>query len=257
MERRENKTMSGFSDPSEEYIHWNKQKEGNKNYSTFMENAVAPQRNPYGLAGNKAAMDYYTMQGPARKPTDNNPFMNVPIDDYDAPQNYSKAEPDCGEECQQSFYKRLFRTPDDALWSRQASERQFYTMPVSSVPNEQTKFAEWLYGKNFVGKSGSIYDRYGYPYTPDSLVNTGANAGVPENGGQLESNFGVPYTYGASPWAGNLNYGYGMGGIPGGIPMMAPDGPTSNMMSTNPYPLTPVYSNMQYPQMQFNGQTKK
>jgi hypothetical protein len=239
--------FSSFSDPSDEFIEYNEKINDNKTYADFMKTTLAPQRNPYGEAGNKASMGYYNTQGTARAPTDNNPFMNVPIEDYDKQNIHGKAEPNCGKACQDSFYKRLFRSPDDALWNRQASERQFYTMPVTTVPNEQIKFAEWLYGNNYVGKSGSIYDRYGYPYTPDSMVNTGANAASPQNGGQMETNAGTPYTVGASPYTSNLNYGYGFGGIPGGVPMMGYGQPYSPMMSTNPYPLVPVYPMYQYP----------
>ena len=76
-----------------------------------------------------------------------------------------------------------------------------------------------LYGNNQVGKTGSIYDRYGYPYTPDSLINTGINAASPQNGGQVDNNFGTPVVAGASPWVNNPNYGYGFGGVPGGMPL--------------------------------------
>ena len=166
--------------------------------------------------------------------------MNVPISNYDIPQNYGKAENHCGKSCKKNFYKNLFRSPDDALWERQSSERQFYTTPNTSVPNEQNKFAMWLYGNNQVGKTGSIYDRYGYPYTSDSLINTGVNAASPQNGGQVDNNFGTPNVQGASPWVNNPNYGYGFGGVPGGIPFTNLV-PMSPQMATYPMPYFPVY----------------
>ena len=224
------------------YLEWLDEVEKNKNYSNFMALTTAPQNNPFGISGNKAAMKNLELQKPARTPTDNNPFMNVPLTAYDIPQRYSRSEPECGQKCKKNFYKSLFRSPDDALWNRSASERQFYTAPNTSVPNEQTKYAMWLYGNNQVGKSGSIYDRYGYPYTPDSLVNTGVNAASPQNAGQVETNYGTPEVYGSSPWVNNVNYGYGFGGIPGGIPysnnVMA-----SPTMSTQPMSYFPQYPN--------------
>lgn len=223
-----------------EYLSWNQNID--KNYGNFMKMTMAPQRNPYGLGGNKAAMKHLELQKPARRTTTNNPFMNVPIVDYDKQQKYGRSEPECGPQCKKNFYKSLFQSPDDALWNRAASERQFYTTPNTSVPNEQTKFAEWLYGNNYVGKSGSLYDRYGYPYTPDSLVNTGVNAASPQNAGQLDNNFGTPWVAGSSPWVNNPNYGYGFGGIPGGIPYPTMT-PASPMMMMNPYPITPVFPN--------------
>lgn len=217
-----------------QYIDW--QSNQPVNYGNFMNITAAPQNNPYGLTGNKEAMTLYESDKPQRPSTDRNPFMNVPISNYNIPQKFSKAEPECNTTCKKNFYKSLFRSPDDALWNRQASERQFYTTANSSVPNEQGKLAQWLYGKNEVGKSGSIYDRYGYPYTSDSLVNTGNNAASPQNGGQMDNNFGTPIVQGASPWVNNPNYGYGFGGVQGGIPF---HNLTMSSKTINPYPYFP------------------
>lgn len=223
-----------------EYLTWSDQM--NRNYGNFMEMTTSPKRNPYGITGNKAAMKHLELQKPARKTTGKNPFMNVPITDYDRPQKFGRSENECGPKCKKNFYKTLFQSPDDALWNRSSSERQFYTTPNTSVPSEQTKFAEWLYGTNEVGKTGTIYDRYGYPYTSDSLVSTGVNAASPQNAGQVENNFGTPFVAGSSPWVNNPNYGYGFGGIPGAIPYpnMTPSNP---MMMMAPYPLVPVFPN--------------
>lgn len=217
-----------------------------KEYSNFMEMTAAPQRNPYGLTGNKEAMKELELQKPARQTTKNNPFMNVPLTDYGVAQNYGRSESECGSECKKNFYRSLFQSPSDNLWQKSASERQYYTTANTSVPNEQVKFAQWLYGNNQVGKTGSIYDRYGYPYTADSLVNTGVNAASPQNAGQIENNYGTPMVPGASPWVNNPNYGYGFGGIPGGIPynnaMYA-----SPMYQLSPYPMMPHFSPSQQP----------
>lgn len=222
----------------DEYTNW--QSKQDKNYGNFMNLTTAPQRNPFGITGNKAALTKYELQKPDRPTNTKNPFMNVPISNYNIPQKFGKAQPHCGQKCKKNFYKSLFQSPDDALWNRQASERQFYTTANSSVPNEQVKFAEWLYGMNQVGKTGSIYDRYGYPFTPDSLVNTGVNAASPQNAGQVNNNFGAPVVQGASPWVNNPNYGYGFGGIPGGMPFHnLTMGPPS--MMTSPHPFFPVY----------------
>lgn len=222
----------------DDYTNWLSEQQ--VNFDNFLKLTTAPQNNPFGITGNREALKKYELQKPRREPTNNNPFMNVSIGDYNIPQRFSKAEPYCGTGCQKNFYDKLFQSPDDALWERSASERQFYTMPNSSVPNEQTKFAQWLFGNNFVGKSGTLYDRYGYPYTPDSIVNTGINASVPQNAGQVDNNYGVPMTEGASPWVNNINYGGSFGGVPGAVPF--PNltiGPGADFL--NPMPLMPTF----------------
>lgn len=220
----------------DEYTNW--MSDMSRNYDNFFQMAVPPQRNPFGVAGYPPALKQLELQLPGRPTNMNNPFKNVPIRDYGIPQRYGKSS---GENPNPNFYKKMFQSPDDALWHRQASEAQFVTQPVTSVPNEQVKFAEWLWGKSMVCKTGSIYDRYGFPYTPDSLVCNGFNAAEPENGGSLNNGYGVPATYpNASPFSKNLNYGYGFGGIPGGI-QMSNIQPTGGSWQLNPYPLVPHF----------------
>jgi hypothetical protein len=223
----------------DDYTNWKSNQ--NNDYSNFMEMTTQPQNNPFGIAGNREAMKSLELQKPVRQSTQNNPFMNVEIQDYNIPQKYGRSKGYCDDTCKKNYYRLLIQSPDDALWQRQASERQFYTTPNTSVPNEQKKFAEWLYGKNFVGKTGTIYSRYGYPYTPDSLVNTGFNAASPENAGQVDNNYGTPITTpNASPWVNNPNYGYGFGGIPGAIPFHNIEDSPPNMQMM-PMPLFPVF----------------
>lgn len=120
-----------------------------------------------------------------RKSTLRNPFMNVGINEYNNAKHDSSMK--CDQTCDKNFYGKMFRTPDDYLWSRQSSQRQFITNPNTSIPNKQNEFAQWLYGQKHVGKSGTIYNRYGYKVTPDSLVSTGYNASTPSNAGQHEN----------------------------------------------------------------------
>jgi len=42
------------------------------------------------------------------------------------------------------FNHELFRDVDE-LWEKKNSQRQFYTVPNTSVPNNQVEFAHWLY----------------------------------------------------------------------------------------------------------------
>ena len=68
---------------------------------------------------------------------------------------------------------------------------------------------------------------------------TGFNAASPENGGQLDNNYGVPSTEpNASPWVNNPNYGWGFGGIPGGVPMQNLSSESNALV---PFPLVPHF----------------
>ena len=61
-------------------------------------------------------------------PKKDNPFMNVLISDY----------------TEDHFEHNLYRDVSD-VWNRTHSQRQFYTMPNTTIPNKQREFAEWLY----------------------------------------------------------------------------------------------------------------
>lgn len=104
---------------------------------------------------------------PCRAPTKDNPFMNVSIGSYDRPQKYKGA---CNstkkikKEIKDIFYNDLYQPVSD-VWQKNNSQRQFYTAPVNSVPNDQGAFAQWLYGQPYVCKDG------------DSQVCTGFEAG--------------------------------------------------------------------------------
>jgi hypothetical protein len=87
-------------------------------------------------------------RGLCMKPTKENPFMNVRMSDY---KDFPSRPPACNiakrpvnKLAQNYFNDGLYRNVDD-IFGRQASDRQFYTMPVTTIPNDQTKFAEWLY----------------------------------------------------------------------------------------------------------------
>ena len=54
------------------------------------------------------------------------------------------------------FNNNLYKDVSD-IWSKNNSQRQFYTMPWTTYPNKQGEFAEWLYGNMTSCKSDS-YD---------------------------------------------------------------------------------------------------
>ena len=135
--------------------------------------------------------------GRVRLPHNNNPMMNVPITAYDTHQKYDDYDrylvgngfnaPLIKEETESDLLKKLFQDPGDKIFDRMNSQRQWYSMPVGSVPSDQTEFAENLYGREYVCKSGSIWSRYDIAYTDDSLACTGFEGdGAVTNFGQIQ-----------------------------------------------------------------------
>ena len=81
------------------------------------------------------------------KPTINNPMMNINLitdkrnkpaacEYYDDPQTAAEVE--------KKFEYNLYRDVSD-LYNKRNSQRQYYTAPSTTIPNEQTAFAKWLY----------------------------------------------------------------------------------------------------------------
>ena len=81
-----------------------------------------------------------------RPPTKDNPFMNPPISDFNtnAPVACNSDDEDIKNSITKSFNSDLYRDIDDAF-NKMNSQRQFYTVPNTSIPNNQGEFANWLY----------------------------------------------------------------------------------------------------------------
>lgn len=80
-------------------------------------------------------------------PTRNNPFMNVMQNEYiDNPTR----PPACDyesvkEEVEDHWGFNLYQDVGEALWNRNNSQREWFTMPWTTIPNDQGSFANWLY----------------------------------------------------------------------------------------------------------------
>lgn len=83
---------------------------------------------------------------PCVTPTKNNPFMNVMLtDNYKRPAacrsiNNKKIQEQVDKHFSNNLYKDV-----SSIFNKRNSQRSFYTMPNTTVPNDQTKFANWLY----------------------------------------------------------------------------------------------------------------
>ena len=84
-----------------------------------------------------------------QKPTEDNPMGNVLITDFtDAPNRleacyYSSVKPPTSGRI--PFDSGRSRSPLPK-YMRNALDRQFVSNPVTKIPGDQTRFAEWLYG---------------------------------------------------------------------------------------------------------------
>ncbi len=84
---------------------------------------------------------------PCTEPTTSNPFMNfnyITDDRFRAPACKSFDNKQVKEEIEDKFNYNLYRDVGD-LYSKNNSQREYYTMPSTEVISDQTSFAKWLY----------------------------------------------------------------------------------------------------------------
>jgi hypothetical protein len=93
------------------------------------------------------------MSSSCTRPTIDNPFMNVTMKDMlntdgnkivDRPPACDTTDPEVKKEIDDNFNHNLFRDVND-IFGKMNSQRQFYTMPSTTIPNAQDEFARWLY----------------------------------------------------------------------------------------------------------------
>ena len=86
-------------------------------------------------------------KGTCKRPTKDNPFMNPDITQYgtgDVPAACNADDEDINDRMTVFFNHDLFRDVDE-LWEKKNSQRQFYTIPNTSVPNNAIEFARWCW----------------------------------------------------------------------------------------------------------------
>jgi hypothetical protein len=85
-------------------------------------------------------------------PTLDNPFMNVTMKDMlnidpkkpGRPKACDITNPEVKQKMDEMFNHNLFKDVND-VFGKMNSQRQFYTMPNTTIPNAQDDFAKWLY----------------------------------------------------------------------------------------------------------------
>ena len=87
--------------------------------------------------------------------TKNNPFMNVLMSDYkiNPKRKACKIDNRVRKVISKNFNHNLYKDVSD-VYEKSNSQRQYYTMPSTTIPNDQSSFAKWLYKVPSTCKSG-------------------------------------------------------------------------------------------------------
>jgi hypothetical protein len=93
------------------------------------------------------------------KPTTENPFMNINLitdnkEKQEAPSSWNNEN--MQKDIEDKFGYNLYRDVGD-LYGKSNSQREYYTMPSTTIPNNQTSFAKWCYSVGPTCKEKSIY----------------------------------------------------------------------------------------------------
>ena len=112
------------------------------------------------LMNNQSSEDLINgLEGSCKTPTKNNPFMNPEIYDYNTKNVEEPACTSYNNKGVQNYADKLFssslvRDVND-LFGKGNSQRQFYTVPGNSIPNDQDPFSKWLYATPKTCKEGN------------------------------------------------------------------------------------------------------
>ena len=92
-------------------------------------------------------------------PSKNNPFMNLNITDYGTSKMSKPAlKGNRVNKTVSSYFDKMYKNTDD-LHEKETFLRQYYTMPVTTVPDNRLKFAKWCYrGKRNCKTNNDCYN---------------------------------------------------------------------------------------------------
>ena len=127
-----------------ELITMNKEREGFADATNLGPVATTP--------GDTDPTEIYDVIGvgaaPATVPNSKNPFMNVLVDEIKyhptRPAAMSVSDPSIQVGLDDFFRTEFYSDPTD-VFGRSQSQRQFITMPSTSIQNDQASYKDWLY----------------------------------------------------------------------------------------------------------------
>lgn len=102
-------------------------------------------------------------------PSKDNPFMNVLMSEYATNPQRKRActvtEGKTKTRVKKLFENNLYRDVSD-IYDKNASDRNFYTTPITTIPNDQNSFAQYCYGGGKTCKQGNGTKCYQNTYRP-------------------------------------------------------------------------------------------
>lgn len=175
-DRKINLRRKEKSDEKEKYKKFKKMPNSfmeSNNLSEFKENELSGNNFEVGILDSDGKINYGKYYGPetdtyekidnlytseekeeyqkatCRRPTYENPFMNPSPTDFNndkdnIPQACNVDDEEINNDINLKFHEKMFRNIDD-VFDRENSIRQFYTLPSTSIPNNQIEFAKWCY----------------------------------------------------------------------------------------------------------------
>jgi len=113
-------------------------------------------------------------------PSKDNPFMNLLVSDYannpNRPKSCDVRDTAVRDEVNRLYNSNLFLDVDD-IWEKRNSQREFYSVADSRIPNDRESFAKWVYDdrnhscrENYICKNDLRFDQAG-PMPSDIMKN--------------------------------------------------------------------------------------
>jgi hypothetical protein len=95
-----------------------------------------------------------------KRPTIDNPFMNPLLTDYKENPNTEACTTDAGiqDEINEKFDFNLYRSYSD-VFKKESSDRQFFTMPSTTIPNKRHELTNWLYNSKPTLKERHLFQK--------------------------------------------------------------------------------------------------
>ena len=137
-------------------------------YMLFSVDTKNKQREKFYMKQKQLEKDPHTKELCAA-PTKENPFMNVLVSDYAINPQRKKAcsitEGKAKGKVKKLFENNLYRDVSD-IYNKNASDRNFYTTPITTIPNDQNAFAQYCFGTEKSCKQGNGTRCYQNTYRP-------------------------------------------------------------------------------------------